>query len=165
MDGGASLLRGPSAHAEARGRNDREGERLWSRVAVEIASRTGHEIGKRGASAWQAPPPKVDPNRREIADRLVEISRGIAALSDGRADPTTLHNIGVAARQILDFTGRTPAIEEAVADVVAASEAVVIAPTEAELARGVYPPAVRGAEQALQRLKGLALVANPSRLL
>lgn len=141
----------------ARDRGDHDGYRLWSRVAVEIARRTGHEIGKKGAAKWPDPPPRPDPKRREIADRLVEISRGIGVLSNGRADPTTLHNIGVAARQVLDFTGRTEALERAVDEVIAACAEVEIAPTEDSLARGVYPPAVEEAGRALQRLRALVL--------
>ena len=158
---------------EARGRGDRPDERLWAKVAVEIARREGIEIGKQGAAKWPdderitrgeiAPPspPKGYPNRREIADRLVEISRGIADLSAGRADATTLHNIGAEARQILDFTGRTPDLEQAVGELIAACEGVVIAPTVEDLARGVYPSAVEAASCALQRLKGLALAKRP----
>ena len=142
---------------EARGRSDQDGYAFWSKVAVEIADRTGHEIGKKGAAKWPEPPPRPDPKRREIADRLVEISRGIGALSNGRAQPTTLHNIGVAARQVLDFTGRTEALECAVEEVIAACAEVEIAPTEDVLAQGVYPPAVEAASRALQRLRGLAL--------
>ena len=142
---------------EARGRGDQDGYVFWSKVAVEIADRTGHEIGRKGAAKWPEPPPRPDPKRREIADRLVEISRGIGALSQGRAEPTALHNIGVAARQVLDFTGRAPALEVAVEEVMAACAAVQLAPTEDNLAQGVYPPAVEAASRALQRLRGLAL--------
>ena len=142
---------------EARRRGDRQGQQLWSAVAIEIADRIGHEIGRKGAARWPDPPPRPDSRRREIADRLIEISRGIGALSAGRADATTVHNIGAAARQILDFVGRTPALEQAAADVIVACEAIVIAPTESELARGVYPPAVEDAGRALQRLRALVL--------
>ena len=142
---------------EARGRGDREARRLWSKVAVEIARQTGHEIGKQGGAKWDEARPRIDTRRREIADRLVEISRGIAALSAGRGDATTLHNIGVAARQVLDLAGATPALVLAADDVIAACEAIILAPTEAELSAGLYPSAVEEASRALQRLWAAAL--------
>ncbi len=142
---------------EARGRGEQDGYVFWSKVAVEIADRTGHEIGKEGAARWPEPPPRPDSKRREIADRLVEISRGIGVLSNGQAEPTTLHNIGVAARQVLDFTGRAPPLEVAVEEVITACAAVQLASTGDALAQGVYPPAVEAASRAVQRLRGLAL--------
>lgn len=142
---------------EARRRGDQGEYVLWCKVAVEIAGRIGYEIGVKGADRYPPPPPRPDPKRREIADRLVEIGRGMTALSAGRAEPTTVHNIGVAARQILDFTGRSPALEAAVADVIAACEAVTLPPTREALHAGVYPPAVEAAGKALQRLRGLVL--------
>jgi hypothetical protein len=139
---------------EARGRKDRDGERLWAKVAVNIARQTGHEIG---ADRWPEPPPRVHPNRREIADRLVDIARGIADLSHGRGDAATLHNIGVSARQILDFAGRMPALVLAADDVIAACEEIALASTKEALHGGVYPPAAEEAGRALQRFRALVL--------
>ncbi|TDR89539.1 hypothetical protein [Enterovirga rhinocerotis] len=145
---------------EARGRQDDADARLWAKVAVEIARRTGQDIGIKGADRYPDPGPRPkEPtrNRREIAERLVDISRGIAALSAGRGDVATLHNIDVAARQVLDFTGRTYAIEKAVLDVIGACQRVQAYPTIDDLLNGRYPPVVDEAALALQKLRRLAL--------
>jgi hypothetical protein len=51
---------GELAYPEARERarsareaGDRAGDRLWSRVAVEIAARTGREVGVKGADRYE----------------------------------------------------------------------------------------------------------------
>jgi hypothetical protein len=139
---------------EARGRRDRDGERLWAKVAVHIARKTGHKIG---ADRWPEPTRRVHPNRREIADRLVDIAHGIVDLSHGRNDAATLHNIGVSVRQILDFTGRMPALVLAADDVIAACEEIALESVQEALRAGVYPPAAEVAGRALQRFRGLVL--------
>lgn len=162
--GDLQTFMGDFAYAEARNRartarakGDRAADMLWTKVAAEIADQIGLEVGIKGADRYPPPPPRVDPKRREIADRIVEIARGLAALSTGGAEATTLHNIGVAARQILDFAGRTPALEEAVADVIEACEHVTLPRTQEALHAGVYPPAVEEATRALRKLQRLSL--------
>ncbi|WP_166652294.1 hypothetical protein [Enterovirga rhinocerotis] len=148
---------------EARGRRDHADARLWAKVAVEIARRTGQDIGINGADRYPDPgrrPKEPTRSRREIADRLVDISRGIAALSAGRGDETTLHNIGVAARQIVGLGGSTTALALAADDVIAACEVIPEAPTVEQLASGLYPLMVDEASRALQRLKTLSLAAG-----
>lgn len=142
---------------EARGRGASAEMKIWSKVAVEIAGRTGYEIGKKGAAKWPDPPPRPDPKRREIADRIVAISQGIGALSAGRADARTLHNIGVAACQILEFSGRAPVIVMAVDEVIAACVAIVPEQTQGALHAGVYPAAAAEAGRALERLKAITM--------
>lgn len=50
-----------------------------------------------------------------------------------------------------------PALEQAIRELIAAFEGVVIAPTEDDIAGGVFPPAAELASAALQRLQALAL--------
>lgn len=162
--GDLQAFMGDFAYAEARnrartarGKGDRSGDMLWTKVAAEIAHQIGLEVGVKGADRYPPPPPRNDPKRREITERLVEIAQGLAALTAGRAESTTLHNIGVAARQILDFTGRTPELEQAVNEVVAACEHVTLPATREALHPGVNPPAVEEAWRELRRLSSLAL--------
>lgn len=63
----SELLSSPDAHAynearwrmrAARSRGDRGDARLWAKVAVEVADRTGHEIGVKGADRYPPPPPR-----------------------------------------------------------------------------------------------------------
>ncbi len=88
---------GEGAYDEARGRarscrerRDQAGFRFWSKVAVEIAKRTGHRVREKVADRYAAgPPSRAGDHRRTSVDReivsgLVDIAQGIAHLAHGR---------------------------------------------------------------------------------
>lgn len=166
--GGASDLLtflGEYAYYEARERartcrskRDRAGDRHWSRVAVEIAGREGRVIGETVADRYEAerarpaPPPST---RREAARALTDIAQSIADMARGRADATTLHNVGVWVRQAIAMGGRTPDVVLAGDRVIAACEdlATGTAPCSAGLSAGSYPQTSELAGTALQGLR------------
>jgi hypothetical protein len=79
-------------------------------VAVEIARRTGVQIGETVADRYEAArtdPPKVNDKRRLIASNLADLSATLSEIARGRADRATLHNVEVHVRQTVELIGRT----------------------------------------------------------
>ena len=141
-----------------RSKRDRAGDRHWSRVAVEIAGREGRVIGETVADRYEAerarpaPPPST---RREAARALTEIAQSIADMARGRADATTLHNVGVWVRQAIAIGGSTPEVVLAGDAVIAACEDLAAGTSQcsAALSAGRYPEKAELAGTALQDLR------------
>src|SRR3954452_21985816 len=81
-----------------RGRGDRQGDRLWSKVAVRIAKRTDYEIGLSAADRYER---DADPHERERARHLEEVARSTRAILSALAEIARckdiepgLHNVG-----------------------------------------------------------------------
>lgn len=140
-----------------RSKGDRDGDRHWSRVAVEIAGREGRVIGEKVGDRYEAERarPALPSTRREVARALTDIAQSIAELARGRADATTLHNVGVWVRQAIAAGGSTPEIVIAGGAVIAACQdlAKAAAQSSAELAAGTYPRKAELAGTALQCLR------------
>lgn len=140
-----------------RGKRDQAGDRHWSRVAVEVASREGRVIGEKVADRYEADraSPSSRPVHRDVARALADIAEGIADLASGRSDGTTLHNTGVWVRQVIDLADSTPEVIGAGDAVIAACEELARAAPEctAAMKTGIYPlPAERAGLQ-LRRLR------------
>lgn len=142
---------------EARGNDDRAKDLHWTRVADEIAKREGRIVGQKVADRYEAdrnrPVPR--PVDREIARALVDIATGIADLTRGRQDATTLHNIGAHVRHVIGMGGSTPDVVRAGIAVIAACEYLAAATAECStsIAAGTYPAKAERAGWALQRLR------------
>ncbi len=149
---------------EARVRNDRAGDRYWSGVAVVTADRLGKIVGESTADRYEAGRANDSaPLSREVIEALVDIAEGIADLTHGRDNTTTLHNIGARVRHMIGMAGSTPDLVMAGDDVIAACEELARAGADcaAALKAGTYPELAEAAGGALQRLRAEA--SRPSR--
>lgn len=145
---------------EARARRDRSGNKLWSKVAVEIAGQHGHQSHGADPRTRLDRPTQLDPKRREISDRLVQIARGLGDLSAGQGDATTLHYVSVAARQLHRFAGRTPALVLAAEQMIGACRELLPEYTRGGIRRAIDPATLEEAKRLLHRLRMLALAAR-----
>lgn len=165
---GAAYREARTRAREHRARHDGAGARHWSRVAVEIARRTGYVIGETVADRYveareDAAFAKSKAPSPEIARALAEIAQAIADLTRGRGAPTTLHNVGVWTRRIVEVAGTSPEIARAASDLLAhcrqlAADGDACATA---LAAGIYPEPAERAGQKLQRLAALAATRAP----
>lgn len=157
---------GDMAYGEARsraracrGKHDRDVDRFWSKVAVEIARRTGREIGVKVTDRYEADRherwskrPSVEP---QIANYTVEIGRGLARIAKGEHEATELHNIGAAVRNAAGLVPSDWEVDTA-ADALLASAACLFEDRAAAhecVRHGIYPPALQTAGQALERYR------------
>lgn len=156
---------------EARGKDDRAADRHWSRVAVEIAKRTDVAIGETVDDRYEAERRRVD---ADVAPRrlhpgpesaLADIAAGIADLAHGRADTTTVHNVGAHVRHVIELSCSSPELVLAGHAVIAACEDLGKAGAEcrAALDGGTYPEPALVAGLRLQALARSAREAETSR--
>lgn len=158
----------PEARDRARGcraKHDRAGNRHWTRVAVEIAWRTGIEVGETVADRYAGAavePPRPDNNRRLIASNLADLSAALADIARAREDETTLHNVAARVHQTVQVAGATPELQRAGQAVIQAFGAVLARQetVRASLEAGVFPPLIDVAATTLQRLRKLAFPAR-----
>lgn len=140
-----------------RSKRDRAGDRHWSRVAVEIAGREGRVIGETVADGYEAERarPALPSTRREAARALTDLAQNITDMARGRADATTLHNVGVWVRQAITIGGSTPEVVLAGDAVIAACEDLAAGTSQcsAALSAGSYPQKAELAGTALQGLR------------
>ena len=171
-DAGALLtFIGEGAYPEARTRarehrakGDRRADRHWSRVAVEIARRTGHVIGESTADRFlaTAAAERPEPKRTAIAHEFVEISEAIGHLARGSAaGPSVLHNAEAAVHRLVALV-RSRDAEDAGRELrLALRELASACPDNAaSIKAGMYPPSAEKAALALQRLRRVALPAS-----
>lgn len=157
---------GDMAYWEARTRaracrtkGDREGDRLWSRVAVTIAKRSGYEIGLKAADRYEqdASPRERERARRlhEIATRTTAILSVLAEIARDREVEAGVHNVGAHVRNALDLAPPNTAVAAAGAEVcLAAARLADEARQSADLiADGSYAPALEDAARAVEKLR------------
>lgn len=157
---------GEGAYIEARTRaracrtkGDREGDRLWSQVAVTIAKRTGYQIGLKAADRYER---DESPRERERARRLHEVATRTTAILSALPDivrardvETALHNVSAHVRNSLDLAPEDTRVAAAGAEVRRAAERMAAdAQRSADLIKeGRYPPTLEAAGHAVERLR------------
>lgn len=155
---------GDMAYDEARSRaracrhrDDRQGDRHWSKVAVEIAKRTGREVGVKAADRYERdnrPAPRLG-HVHEVATRTNAIVAALADIARDRGTEISLQNVRAHVRNAVDLRHVDPEVARAGDEVCRlAAQLMNEAPRSAELIRqGVYPPALDDATQAVERFR------------
>lgn len=139
-----------------RHRDDREGDRHWSKVAVEIAKRTGREIGVKAADRyeWDSRSPRL----RHVHDVAIRTNTILAVLADiagGKGTEVSLQNVRAHVRNAVEFA-RNEAEAARTGDEVCdfAAQLMNEATRSAELIRqGAYPPVLENATEAVERFR------------
>ena len=110
---------GEMAYDEARDRaracrakGDDAGDRLWSKVAITIARRTGREIGVKIADRDQRPIPRATLVTL-LARNVQAIHHAMARIARGQGDDADLHNVRVYVLHSLDLVNPSPAAQAA----------------------------------------------------
>lgn len=140
-----------------RHRDDRRGDRHWSKVAVEIARRTGREIGVKAADRYERDGRSASRVRHvhEVATRTNAILRVLAEIAHGRGTEVSLQNIRAHVRNAVEFA-RNDAEAARTGDEVCGFAAQLMneATRSADLIRqGAYPPVLETATEAVQRFR------------
>lgn len=118
----------------------------------------GRVVGETVADRYEAAARRIQevrPLDRETAFALSEISAAIADLARGRQDATTLHNVAVRIRHLVDRADGAASVGEAGRTLLGACERLVAAAEECRVAleAGLYPAAAEEAGSALRRLR------------
>lgn len=136
---------------------DGEGERLWSRVAVAIARRTGHEIGVKVADRYEEHARREGRaqarHRHEVAVSTRAVLSALAAIARGTNIETELHNVLAHVRNAEALVAADAAVLAAGADVcrAAAQLADAIHRSGELILKGLYPPDLEVAGRAVER--------------
>lgn len=140
-----------------RRRDDRRGDRHWSKVAVEIAKRTGREIGVKVADRYERDS-RLAPQVRhvhEVATRTNAILAIIADLARDQSSKVSLQNVRAHVRNAVEFAKNDAEVMWSGDEVCRlAAQLALEAPGSAELIRrGTYPPALHDATCAVERFR------------
>lgn len=144
-----------------RGRDDRRDDRHWSKVAVEVAKRTGREIGVKAADRYEQDS-RSAPRVRHVHEATIRtnaILRVVAEIAGGKGTEVSLQNVRAHVRNAVEFA-RNDAEAARMGDEVCrlAAQLTAEAPRSPELIwQGAYPPALQDATQAVERFRAAML--------
>jgi hypothetical protein len=148
-----------------RNKQDGQGERLWSRVAVTIAKRTGREIGVKAADRYQLELTRegraLARDRHDLTLAARSVLAGLSEIARGRNVEPELHNIRAHVRNAEAFVARDVEIAAAGAEVVraAARLAAVAERAGGLIEQGCCPPEPEIAGLAVERWRSALLRA------
>lgn len=165
---------GDMAYTEARHRArvsrqlaDQSGYRLWSKVAVTVAGRTGYEIGLKAADRYEEDASSEGRaqarHRHEVAVSTRAILAALAAIARGTNVKVELHNVSAHVRNAEALVAVDAAVLAEGVDVFrTAAELADAADRSGKLIRkGLYPPELEAAGQAVERWRLALLKAAP----
>ena len=156
---------GEMAYDEARDRarvcrnkGDDAGDRLWSKVAVTIAKRTGREIGVKIEDRIERPRPRAT-LVTSLARNVQAIHHAMARIARSDGDDADLHNVRVYVLRSLDLVDPSPAAQAAGDEVCRAAAGLAGDGGEfqASVAQGVYPALLEAAGAAVERFREAVL--------
>lgn len=140
-----------------RHRDDRRGDRHWSKVAVEIARRDGREIGVKAADRYERDNHSVLRRRHihEVASRTNAILAVLADIARDQGTEVSVQNVRAHVRNAVEFAKNDAEVARTGDEVCrVAVQLAVEAPHSAELIeQGVYPPALHDATKAVERFR------------
>lgn len=144
---------------------DPAGDRLWSRVAVEIAKRAGREIGSKAADRFEAEATRegraLARRRAELTPATHSVLAGLGEIARDRDIQTELHNVSARVRNAGSLVVPDAVLAAAgVALVRAATELAAAAERSSGLiGQGLYPPELQAAGAAAERWRAALLTA------
>lgn len=155
---------GDMAYDEARGRaracrhrDDRRGDRHWSKVAVEIAKRTGREIGVKAADRYERDSRSTPQVRHvhEVATRTNAILAILADIAGGKGTEVSLQNVCAHVRNAVEFARKDAEVARTGHEVCRfAAQLAAETPRLAELIQqGAYPLALHDMTCAVERFR------------
>lgn len=149
-----------------RHRDDRRGDRHWSKVAVEITRRTGREIGVKAADRYEQDSRSASRvrNVHEVATRTNVILLVLADIARGNSTAVSLQNVSAHVRNAVEFAKNDPEVARAGDEVrrLAVQLAAEVPRSAGLIQQGAYPLDLHNATQAVEQF-GAAMLRSLER--